>query len=37
MYELQSSYRSLFDLLKTTDSVKEASKAVLTKFEKPAD
>ena len=37
IYELQSSYRSLFDLLKTTDSVKEASKAVLIKFEKPAD
>ena len=37
MYELQGSYRSLFDLLRTTDSVKEASKAVLIKFEKPAD
>ena len=35
--ELTESYPSLLKLLQTTDSVEEASTAVLTKYERPAD
>lgn len=35
--ELSEGYKSLFNLLKTTTSVKAASDAVLTQFERPAD
>lgn len=37
IYELGTSYPSLLGLLKTTHSIKEASDAVLTKFERPTD
>lgn len=37
MYELKGSYANLFNILKTTTSVKEASDAVLVGFERPAD
>ena len=35
--ELQQSYPSVWQVLTSTDSIKEASDAVLTKFEMPAD
>lgn len=35
--ELKTSYKNLFNLLTITTSIKEASDAVLTQFEKPAD
>ena len=37
MQELKTSYPSLLELLKTTTSIKDASDAVLTKFERPAN
>lgn len=37
MYELKGSYANLFNTLKTTTSIKEASDAVLVGFERPAD
>lgn len=36
-YELSTGYKTLLALLKKTNSVKEASDAVLTQFERPAD
>ena len=35
--ELQRDYSSVVTVLKTTNSVQEASDIVLTKFERPAD
>lgn len=35
--ELRSSYRSVLDILTSTNSIREASDIVLTKFERPAD
>lgn len=35
--ELQGGYKKVFDVLKTTNSLSEASDIVLTKFESPAD
>ena len=37
MEELSTSYKSVMKILKTTDSIKEASDIVLTRFECPAD
>lgn len=37
LFELSSSYINLLNLLKTTNSVSEASNAVLLQFERPAD
>jgi hypothetical protein len=37
MIELSSSYKGLLKILKTTNSVKEASNNVLLQFERPAD
>ena len=37
MFELRKSYKGVLKILTTTKSVKEASDAVLLKFEKPAD
>ena len=36
-HEMATSYKSLWNLLKTTTSIQEASDAVLTKYERPAD
>ncbi len=37
MVELSNNYPALLSLLKSTDSIKQASNAVLTQFEKPED
>lgn len=37
MQELNNGYKSLLNILKTTNSVKEASNGVLLQFERPAD
>ena len=37
IWELETSYKAVLSTLKSTDSVKEASDAVLLQFEKPAD
>lgn len=37
LYEELKGYKSVFEVLKTTDSIQEASDIVLTKYEKPAD
>lgn len=36
-HEMATGYKSLWNLLKTTTSIQEASDAVLTKYERPAD
>lgn len=36
-YQLSTSYKAVWSVLKTADSVREASDAVLLKFERPAD
>jgi hypothetical protein len=37
MQELNAGYKSLLNILKTTNSVQEASNGVLLQFERPAD
>lgn len=37
MVELTTSYRSVYDILTTTNSVRQASDVVMTQFERPAD
>ncbi|MBQ8238751.1 MAG: hypothetical protein IJZ39_11460 [Oscillospiraceae bacterium] len=36
-HEMATNYKSMWNLLKTTTSIKEASDAVLTQYERPAD
>lgn len=36
-YEMATNYKTLWNLLKTTTSIQEASDAVLTQYERPAD